>query len=619
MTRLLLAACFAAVVTPGPTSLPGGADARRAASVGAAADAPPTGAAPMIAGRAAAADTVRRLRNQARSAEAAFERLARRRAPVTWGGGYGTSCDEIIGRFCLRYDSTGTSSRPTDEEVGAVIDARRAAIEAQRRYFSIAPHERDAAGPLVRLLLVDDRPSEAVSAALTFAALSPDTLWGELLQGLAHQAAGNADAAQQHYARAVLRMPDDMRRQWTDPHWLLDPREQRAVRRLPPGERHEYERRFWLLADPLWLTAPNERWIEHMTRRVQARLHSEVPRVSGMNPWGRDLDEITIRWGLPTTRSQVLGNRPGAESSFIEYYDTAQRAFAPERLLTAGVPEPPLPGDPAAIYAARARSVIALPNISRVVDLPHQVTRFLAGSDVVVRVDGLVPSPPDSLARQPVQLGLFVYDSALTRRSRSVRAELWTPDSLHVALWTRAPAGQLIYSIEALDTAADFAARARYALSAFVPESGPVVSDLLIGAAFEEGELPDRRDHPGLRPLPVLEVARGSVIGVYAEVYRLADAGPDALRVEFSLEPADSPGLLSQFARWLGRAAGLVQPQADPRVAWQAGSEDAVHPLALNLPLDPGRRGRHVLILRVTDVATGVTTESRRVLLVRDR
>jgi hypothetical protein len=564
-------------------------------------------------------DSVRRLRNQARSAEAHFERLSRRRAPVSFGSRYGRDCDEIIGRFCIKYDSTSENTRPSQPEPGAVIDARRAAIEAQRRYFAAAPNQRAAAGPLVRLLVGDDRVGEAVSAAATFAVLSADTLWAELLQGLAANAAGDVEAAQRHFARATMRMDDDTRREWTDTGWLVDPREQRTVRRLPTAARDEYERRFWVLADPLWLTSPNERWTEHMARRTQARLQAEIPLVAGMHRWGSDLEQIAIRWGMPSARSRILGTMPGQESAFVEYFDTAQRAFAPERLLTEGLPEPPLPGDPPSIYAARARSVIPLRFVSRLVDLPHQVTRFLSAGEIVLRVDGALPSPHDSVASGRVQLGLFVYDSALTRRSHRTATAAWVRDTTPFNLGVRAPPGQLIYSVEALDSAADFAARARYSLPAFVPDAGPVVSDLLICHPFEGGQLPDHREHASLRPLPVLEVERGATIGVYAEVYRLASAGPEALRVEFALEPAESRGLLTQLARWIGRAAGIVPPEADPRVAWRAEAEELVHPLALNMPLDPGRRGRHVLILRVTDTATGVTTETRRVLLIGGR
>ena len=574
---------------------------------------------------AQAADTLGRLRSQARSAEARFERLARNLAPFSMGGFSGHDCDEIVGRFCLRFDSTLVASRPSTPEVGRVIDARRESVEVLRRYFSAAPAERAAAGPLVRLLVLDDRTSEAVAAARAFAALSADTLWAHLLLGLALNAGGSLDDAERAFVQALLRMDEDARREWTDPEWLLHHAELRQVRRLGARERGEYERRFWLLSDPLWLTDPNERWIEHMARHVEARLMAEVPVVTGMMRWGRDLDELTVRYGTPSSRSQVRGNNPWDPSSFIEYFDTAQRAYSPERLLLEGLPAPPFPGDRPSLYSGRARSGYALRSVHRLVDLPHQVTRFLAGDSVVVRVDGALvrppeppepPEPPRPAEATRPRLGLFAYDSAYTRRIQRVQeGPAWTTDTLRFSLSVQAPAGAFVYSVEALDTAAAYAARARYTLDAFVPEDGPVVSDLLVGQAFE-GVLPATRADPALRPLHVLAVPMGTMLGIYAEVYRVDEVGPDALRIEFALEPAEGPGLLTRIARWIGRAAGVVAPATDPRVAWREEGEAGVHPIAVNLPVEPRRTGRYMLVLRVTEVRTGLTTETRRPLLV---
>jgi hypothetical protein len=402
--------------------------------------------------------------------------------------------------------------------------------------------------------------------------------------------------------------------------WLLDFREQRLLRRLAPHERAEYERRFWIASNPLWLTEPNERWVEHMARHAVARLLREAPRGAGAVRWGDDRYQLTVRYGTPASRAQVRGHRAFEAAGFVEYYDTAQRAYSPERWLADGFPQPPLPGEAPPLYAGRSRSGYALRTVSRVVDLPHQLTRFVSGTDVVLRVDAALRKPDGAdEAATEVRLGLFAYDSAFTRRVQSVTAQPWAGDSLRFSLLVRMPATELVYSVEALDSVAGFAARARYALPASLPDEGPIVSDLLIALPFEEGRLPSRRDDPALRPRPSLEVAAGETLGVYAEVYRIEEAGADRLRVELALEPADRPGLLTQLGRWIGRATGITGPRIDPRVAWQTAAEDAVYPLALNLPLDPRRHGRHELVLRVTDLRSGLTAETRRPLLIHAR
>jgi hypothetical protein len=571
---------------------------------------------PAQIGVALPADSLDRLRNQARGAEARFERASWRLAPFTWGGGSGRDCDEIVGRFCLRFESGG-SSRPTSEEVGQVIDSRRDAIEALRRYFSAAPHALEAAGPLVRLLILDDRAAEAVSAARTYAALSDDALWANLLLGLAQHAAGDAAGAERSLVAALGRMDERTRRQWADPTWLLDFREQRMVRGLAPHQRAEYERRFWIASNPLWLTEANERWVEHMARHAAARLLREAPRGAGAVRWGDDLDQLTVRYGTPASRAQVRGHRAFEAAGYVEYYDTAQRAYSPERWLADGFPQPPLPGEPPPLYAGRARSGYALRTVHRVIDLPHQLTRFVVGDDVVLRVDAALPTPAAAGDSTRVRLGLFAYDSAFTRRVQHVDERAWAADSLRFSLAVRLPASDLVYSVEALDSVAGFAARARYAIPAGVPDEGPVVSDLLVAFPFEQGRLPTRRDDPLLRARPTLELNAGETLGIYAEVYRITGTEPEVMRVEIALEPADRPGLIRQLGRWIGRATGIAAPPSDPRVAWQAASEEAVYPLALNLPLDPRRHGRHDLVLRVTDLASGMTAESRRALLIR--
>ena len=103
-------------------------------------------------------------------------------------------------------------------------------------------------------------------------ALSGDTLWGELLLGLAHHRAGAGGRAERHFVAGMAALSADERRQWLDPEWLLDPPERRAVRSLDTQARADYERRFWLLNDPFWITPENERWNEHVARHIETSL-----------------------------------------------------------------------------------------------------------------------------------------------------------------------------------------------------------------------------------------------------------------------------------------------------------------------------------------------------------
>ncbi|HUF49202.1 MAG TPA: hypothetical protein VMN60_00095 [Longimicrobiales bacterium] len=565
-------------------------------------------------GAALPPDSVDALRSRARSAEARYERLVRSTAPFSWGSsGAGSRCDEIVGRFCITFDSL--SYPPAGIERPEVDAARGDAIEAARRFFSAAPSDRAAAGPLVRLLVHDARPSEAVSAAGAFAALSSDSLWADLLLGFSLHAAGADSAAVARFDRALARMDSTMRQRWLDPAWLLDDAEWRAVRRLGSTPRDAYERRLWRLADPFWMTRANEAWVEHMARHTESALLRTVPVVAGMTSWGQDVYELTVRYGTPTARTRVDGPIAVPSSTLVEYWDSASRSYVPQRLLLDGYATAPEPGRKPLLYAARARTGYAWRAVTRVLEPPHQVTRFVAGSNVVIRVDATVRAD-SAAARSSLVAALFVADSSLSA-IRGARAQLsWRGDSVRVTRLTATPPGYVYYSLEGIDTVADVAVRARYALSAHLPRDPPWLSDILVCEPFAAGVQPARFDDPALRARPSLMVARGDTLGVYAEVYRLQRTGPGALEVELALERADAPSVVRRLFEWVGRSVGLLEPGSEPRVAWRAEALETVHTISLNLPLDARLSGRYTLMLRITDRASGRSAVSRRLIVI---
>src|SRR5688500_1399139 len=346
-----------------------------------------------------------------------------------------------------------------------------------------------------------------------------------------------------------------------------------------------------------------------MARHAEARLLEDVPVVGGMVSWGPDLHELTVRFGTATGRAW---DDPGfgREASMIEYHDSTFRNYVPDRWLNTGFPELPFPGTKPPLYAVKARSIFGFRAADRVLELTHQLTRFADGDEVVLRADARVASGSDSLPKGTIEAGLFVYDTAFTRLRERRQQVRWTADSTRLTVMLRTVPGRVLYSFEALDTVGRFGARARYALDARLPPEGPFLSDVLVCEPFPADRLPTRRDDEVLRARGSLVVAAGDTLGLYAEVYRLA--GPNA-RVEIGLQPANGPGAFVRFGRWLG----VVGPSTDPRVSWSSEGPDGLRSLAVNLPLDARRRGRFILVVRVTDAQTGRTAETRRPLLVQ--
>lgn len=287
-------------------------------------------------------DSVEALRKSARRAESEFERLARRLAPVRFSSFGGSRCDEIVGRFCLTYDGGEMPEPP--EEPPRVELSRRLAIEALRHAYSYQAEEFETSGPLVRYLVEDDRASEAVSAARTFDVLSGDSIWGPLLLGFALHAATDDTAAERLYSVALGRLPDEDRRNVEDIEWLLSASDRGLYRKADNDERADLQARLWAFADPLFLTPGNERRNQHIARHVWSRILERAPVVADMHRWGRDLEELTVRYGIPTARSRTAATFTH-RGSVVEHFDPDQLAYVPEDFFERGPPPTPLPGE----------------------------------------------------------------------------------------------------------------------------------------------------------------------------------------------------------------------------------------------------------------------------------
>lgn len=576
------------------------------------------------------ADSVAAVRTRARDAEAAFERLARRLIPTSLHRPVGGPCDEIVGRFCLTYGRTGyTEPAP---EAGPVVDARRDAIEALRLALGYDPGHVETAAPLVRYLVEDLRPAEAVSVARLYASQGDDPVQADLLVGFALHAAGADSAAEPLLRRGVAALPDGERERVEALDWLLSHPERGRYRNLDAAARSAYARRFWTWADPLWVTPGNERWNEHAARHVWARMLARAPLVAGMNRWGEDLDQLTVRYGMPVGRTRTWGSMPG-EGSLVEHFDDAQLAFDPPALVGDGLPGRPPPGAPWALAEERSPTGYAPGALEGLAPLEHQLSRFPAGQGWDVRVDAALP-----LERGGVRAhaALFLRDTLLLGQEAVARTAVPAAGLARVnwTLQVHAPPGPWVYSAEALveglpreerrGMAAEAAApladgvtgwRARYRVELPPTDDGLRLSDVVIAHPFGPGPFPAGRDDPALRPRTSLVVEPGATVGLYAEVHGLTG---ESYQVTMVVESGQESSLLGRAASWLGRRLGLWEPPDEPRLQWEARAP-APGPalLAVDLDLALVEPGLRWIRLDVED-ARGRRAHSERLILVRD-
>ncbi|MDX1673403.1 MAG: hypothetical protein R3314_01280 [Longimicrobiales bacterium] len=579
-----------------------------------------------------------------------YETLVRERAPYR-AGGFDGECDEWVGRFCLRFGDGADAEPDSDREDPDVTEARRRVVRAYREWLSVDPGDPEAAGGLVRYLIADGRPGEAVPPARTHAWAAPGPT-GLLLLGLALHHAGDFVAAETAFDSArSLSTPED-RLALDDVRVLLTPAEADRYRDLDPAGREAYNRRFWAFSDPFLTEPGNERRSAHYARHAWIRILDDGPRGRGALAWGGDHEELVLRYGVPTRSEQV--RRPPFRLAWsrqvIRRYPPDAVSFVPRALLTEGIPLPPPPGAPSPLERDTAESAYQPVTLPRVRGLDVQVSRIPTADGWILRVDASLspdtlprhsavrdrPRPDQAspvgvlalfdtlgteLARAPARVGrgpggatVLRAESPLPRKTSVFQAEVTDP--------TAGRGGRALYRVERPDAPLALsdpvlAPVPRLPLSpsasAPLPDSArgpePVLPSETVPLSDQEGRF-------RLRPFPatVLAVDR---MQVWVAVRGLARSGGRARYVvEWWLEPP-APSGLSAAVHWLGRTLGLAEERMAARIRWEtvAEAEDPL-PITFAVDLEGVDPGSYTLFVRIRDPVSGrVATSSRPLLL----
>ncbi len=595
----------------------------------------------------ARAPDARGLREAARHAELEYENAVRSHAPIATDYSPSEPCYEHVGRYCLFEGAD--DDRPLPPDHPAVQAARRVAVETLRRAFSADPSDAEVASSVVRYLVEDGRAAEAVSAARAFrwargagtepparAAAGPsrplhiasDTAFAlaDWLLGFALHAAGRDSAALAAFGEALARSPPEERARAVDVSYLLDPGERRRYHALSDEERRAYEERLWAIADPLLLVPANAALAEHLARHVLVRLLPDAPAVRGEDAWGKDLEELTRRFGVPAARKRIPGGGL-ANPSFVELYEPTQVALVASRLSERVALRPPRPGDPDRLDDPRARSTFPPATLKELHTLHHQITRFPEPRGTVIRADGVLPVDSAHGSTDTVRVGLFLLEPDSLRVLDRVedRVTLWH-DTAHFTLFSALPPGRFIYALEALDAPAKVGARARYRIDV-APTASPGpgsagtaavrLSDVLVCEPFAPGPLPDRRDDPGLRARADLELQPHDTVGLYAEIRRPERASGTYYSASVSLQRMQGPSPLARAAAWIGGIFGLGGSPPAPRLQWEVDSGvEPLTPLAVNLDLGGLESGLWAIRLSVLDRRSGEEVRAERTIRV---
>lgn len=385
---------------PGPRAARGAAPLRAAvvaalASVAATLLAPPTARAQAgtrvdgDSGRMVAAPTPAAPAHpavaSARGAQRTFERT-RRQGLRFYNGGATARCDVRIGRLCY-WNNNGDVPPPAER--AEVATERAELLALLDRAAAAAPADDWTAGQRVRYLAEAGRHADAEQAA---AACAGTGWWCAALRGLAAHGGGRHAAAAAAFDSALARMPAAERCAWRDVSLWLDDRERDAYRALAcapaavaaDDPRGAWERRFWWLAQPLWLLDGNDLRSELAARRTLVRIESQGAIPYDLS-WGDDMAEIELRYGVPTAWSvttagaldtrapSVIGHEPTPSFDFVPRPAAlAAPLSAPADAWALGEPLPRMRYAPR--YARRGFG--GLPH--------HQVARFRRGDSALV-------------------------------------------------------------------------------------------------------------------------------------------------------------------------------------------------------------------------------------------
>ncbi len=528
---------------------------------------------------------------EARNAQATFERARLRNAPDA-DPGWGGSCDELLGRLCLRLTETGDwwPEAPDPETVRRRIEL----LAELERVALVLPGDSWVLGQRAFYLAEAGVPEDILP--LLEPCLATPGWWCDALAGFALHRSHRYVEAEAAFELALAAMPPEEAARWTDPRPLMDRQGREFMDRSP--DRQATAARFWDLSDPLFLVPGNDRWTEHLARHVEEVVREDARNSYGLR-WGDDLAEALIRYG-PESGWEVRRPRAGEMVSALEgvghHHPESRSHVAPGRALTepsATEPKEWNPGDrflPRSGYAPSYAPVL-LPAAGVIRSVPRGdevvVVALLAlPADTSHHADHghpPLPGPEAEVASGEPQFGLFATDTM----GRLVAAE----ESADGRALLYLPPGEYLLSAEAWAPDSLMAGRIRAGFSwNGVPPDVPVISDLLLADVMDPPpetleELVSflRTGAAASRFIP------GETVMVGWEIHGLGWQGSEEVRYELVFE-----GARGGFFTRAGRALGLVGDPWEQQLAWQEPGPESPGPFlrtaGLTLPpeMEPG-------------------------------
>lgn len=552
--------------------------------------------------------------------------------------------DPIAAQFEPEYveQFLRNSAIPLDES--GELDAANAEVWYRQALTHRVGHE-NAAIALSALLYELKRYSEVYAVASKAAAASPASARLKLAEGLGLLRLKRVTQASEVLESAVKLMSDRERSMVASLAPIIRPGDARSYETLDASTRAAYDRAYWDLNDPLFLTNVNEHRLAFLGRvaysdlmfstfdlKVRGALtdrgqiilrYGEPPVIATFPPdvqnknEGETLGRVTTLWYFPEPKMKFVFVGPPAMSTatfageFYGYADDLRHSM-------------PVRYD-------------SLPNGLVTEEMNVRVASFRGNQPQNTRVEFHALVPTRKLAERSgttavsVETGFMILDGNRNRildERDTVRVVSTEARDRVRSFHRQFMPGEYGYRVEALEPASMAAAAAKGALSlASYPLGEFAVSDILIGTGFVDEDL-RRREDLTMQIIPDNALESGQSLGLYWESYgaRPSDEGSVRFRIDISMTILDIERPPAMHLQLLGSIADRLNlsEQGDKKVtvsfdrtlpAPPASDDRVLHGINIQLQTIPA--GQYLLEITMTDRESGKVARSNQAVRVR--
>ncbi len=412
--------------------------------------------------------------------------------------------------------------------------------------------------------------------------------WCDLVLGMAHHRSGGSAPADSHYRSALLRGDPELTCLLTDITNLVEGRDAASYRRLPcPSQaRSAFEERFWWLSDPFLTRPGNDRWTEHVTRRIELVLDGQLGARGGDDR--RSVDAVTRR-GHPDSWMQRM-----RQIDFWKSVAAARYRFTPASLAGDGVQALRYE-----LEAGRWDEGYTPLEYGPVFEVRGQVARFLEGDSLFLAAAADLDGAPFD----PRDIRFAATEGATGYRARRGG----TPGSQSPTFTLAVPQTAMLVAIEAFGERGD-AARMREGVLPLAA-NGVAVSDVLV-LDPRLAELPASREEAVRSMHPQTWIGNANELVVYWEIYGLRT--DETVEITVALQSGGA-GLVTRIMRTLG---GQTTAPATT-VSWTEPVSGPVHAMAMTVDVDRLEQGDYDLNIDIRGPDGSTASTVRRVRLGR--